>query len=56
MPNKKTTSSAVPPRTSPLPYDTPRLSVYGSLTDITRAVGKSSNLDGGGGTMMRSAP
>lgn len=47
MPNEKTTSSAVPPGKGPLPYAAPRLSVYGSLTEITRAAGSKSMLDGG---------
>lgn len=53
MPNEKTTSSAVPPGKSPLPYATPRLSVYGSITDITRNRGSKSKLDGGKTAGMR---
>jgi hypothetical protein len=38
-------------------YVTPRLVVYGALADITRAVGSSSNMDGGAaaGMMMSQA-
>ncbi|MFI5312319.1 MAG: hypothetical protein ACHQQ3_13860 [Gemmatimonadales bacterium] len=38
----------------PLAYATPRLVTYGALADITRAVGSSSNMDGGvaAGKMM----
>ncbi|HLA91723.1 MAG TPA: hypothetical protein VJL28_14950 [Gemmatimonadaceae bacterium] len=53
MRNEKTTSSAVPPGKPPLPYATPRLSVYGSITEITRNRGSKSMLDGGMSAGMR---
>ena len=38
-------------------YVSPRLVVYGALTDITRAVGSSSNMGGGAAAgMMMSQP
>jgi hypothetical protein len=32
------------------PYKTPKLDLYGSLSDLVRNVGPKGNLDGGGGS------
>jgi hypothetical protein len=35
------------------PFETPKLSVYGDIRDITQAVGKVGNSDGGKGSMSK---
>lgn len=55
MPHEQKTPEESP-HAKRLPYTTPRLTVHGALESITRAVGSRSNLDGGMGTSMRSAP
>jgi len=51
-----TNQSTTVPTPRKKPYTTPKLTVYGSLSVITKSVGKTSNPDGGGGTMMNSQP
>jgi|GEM_PF-6670427 len=36
------------------PYEAPRVIIYGTLHELTRAIGSKSNLDGGKGTKKRS--
>jgi hypothetical protein len=50
-------SSNAPP-TPRRPYGSPRCAVivFGSLGDLTHAIGKTSNADGGSGTKKRSKP
>ena len=45
QPKKEAT---VPQKPAKKPYSTPKLVIYGNLSDITRAVGKTGALDGGG--------
>jgi hypothetical protein len=58
MTDKRVASSSGPARDAARPaYAPPRLVIYGSLADITQAVGKSSKMDGGSVTgMKRSQP
>ncbi len=45
-----------PPEDLRLPYTPPRLVVHGTLAEITRIVGRTSNKDGGTGQKARSQP
>lgn len=53
MADERSTESPSPP-VGTAPYAAPKLVVYGSLADITRATGKTSNMDGGTGQMSKS--
>jgi hypothetical protein len=52
------TVSSNAPSTLRRPYGSPRCAVifFGSLGDLTQALGKTSNSDGGTGTKKRSKP